>query len=144
MGFESESFSKRKHCIPVGEETCKGLWIKMYSPPCFANSVSQISNNTGSLQHHRGLSYGLLREDIKGAAEKKTGVRVSPQTQTVRSSCWILLSVLPVRWKHCVALHLPAVQNPQSEDCGHPAPLITARHLLSALRCKCKWHISPG
>lgn len=42
----------------------------MYSPPCFANSVSQISNNTGSLQHHREVSNGLLQKDIKGATEK--------------------------------------------------------------------------
>lgn len=59
----------------------------MYSAPCFANSVSQISNNTGSLQHHRGVCNGLLRDDIKDAAEEQTGVRVSFQIQTVRISC---------------------------------------------------------
>lgn len=69
-----------------GKKTYKGLRIKMYSPPCFANSVSQISNNTGFFQHHREVSNGLLQEDIKGAAEKQTGVRVSCQIQTVRIS----------------------------------------------------------
>lgn len=70
---------------------------KMYSPPCFANSVSQISNNTGSLQHHREVRNGLLQDDIKGAAEKQTGVRVSFQIQTVRISRWI--SVWRVTWE---------------------------------------------
>lgn len=80
-----------------GKKTYKGFWIKMYSPPCFANSVSQISNNTGSLQHHREVSNGLLQKDIKGAAEKQTRVRVPCQIQTVRISRAILSGELPAR-----------------------------------------------
>lgn len=53
---------------------------KMYWPPCFANSVSQISNNTGSLRHHRGVGHVLLQDHIKAAAQGRTGFQI----QTVR------------------------------------------------------------
>lgn len=127
-----------------GRRHTKDCESKCIQPPCFANSVSQISNNTGSLQHHREVSNGLLHEDIKSAAEKQTGVRVSFQIQTVRISCWILSSDLPARWKQCVALHFLAKQNSQSENGQHPAPLTTPWQLSSAMWCKCKWHIRHG
>lgn len=100
---------KAQTLYPIGEEDIQRIFeSKMHSPPCFANSVSQISNNTGSLQHHREVRNGLLQEDIKGAAEKQTGVRVSFQIQTVRISRWIPSGELPGRWRRCVALHFLA------------------------------------
>lgn len=128
----------------MGKKTHKGSWIKMYSAPCFANSVSQISNNTGSLQHHRGVCNGLLRDDIKDAAEEQTGVRVSFQIQTVRISCWIQSGEVPGRWRHRCGTSFPGwaelwVRAPSSR----PPPLTRPWQLRSALWCKMQMAHQP-
>lgn len=131
--LKASHFSKLKHCIPTGErrkekkETYKGFWIKMYPPPCFANSVSQISNNAGSLRHHREVSDGLLQEDIKGAAEKQAGVRVPCQIQTVRIPC----SILPGEMKALCGTSFPGCA--KFSGGGPRAPSATYNYLTALL-----------
>lgn len=109
------------------KKTYKGFWIKMYPPPCFANSVSQISNNTGSLRHHREVSNGLLQEDIKGAAEKQTGVRVPCQILTVRIPC----SILPGEMKALCGTSFPGCAKFSGR--GLQAPGTTYNNLTALL-----------
>lgn len=50
----------KRHKKKSEKKTKNGWNQKMYSPPCFANSVGQISNNTDSLPTSQGESRGRL------------------------------------------------------------------------------------
>ena len=146
----SESFSKLQQRSPSGEQTCKGRWIKMYSPSCFAKSLSQISDiHTGLPPTTSQRIWQLLSETGHQGLSREKGLGGLEFLSRSRQSRILAERCLSSTWERkalCGApfpAHARVMVREQRAD-EHPASLTTLWQLLSALWCNRKWHISHG